>query len=300
MLPRERHMVETEGDCTCFHFPCSPPPTNMASKAAHKRLNKEYINMQRDPPPFIWAVPDEKNILTWNYIIRGPPDSPFAGGEYYGVLLFPSEYPFKPPGIKMLTPSGRFQPDRKICFSMSDFHPGSWNPAWSVSTILTGLLSFMLSDEMTTGSVTTTDADKRAYAARSHGWNVSQRKFKEAFPDFCAAALRDLPNMGAKERGASSTASSGSAVTTAPVKMPPMSTPPSSPNPAIVDATHTNVPQRSGAEAVTPSNGSANAHGNAKGAAGWSTAWRQMIWEKWRWGVILALALVVSRLSTST
>ena len=25
----------------------------------------------------------------------------------------------------MLTPSGRFQPDKKICFSMSDFHPGS-------------------------------------------------------------------------------------------------------------------------------------------------------------------------------
>lgn len=41
----------------------------------------------------------------------------------------------------------------------------------------------MLSDEMTTGSVTTTDADKRAYAARSHSWNIQQRRFKEAFPD---------------------------------------------------------------------------------------------------------------------
>ena len=68
-------------------------------------------------------------------IQRGPPDSPYAGGEYYGVILFPSEYPFKPPGIKMLTPSGRFIPDKKICFSMSDFHPGSWNPAWSVATM---------------------------------------------------------------------------------------------------------------------------------------------------------------------
>ena len=29
---------------------------------------------------------------------------------------------------QMLTPSGRFQPDRKICFSMSDFHPGSVSP----------------------------------------------------------------------------------------------------------------------------------------------------------------------------
>ncbi|KAH9990603.1 ubiquitin-conjugating enzyme/RWD-like protein, partial [Russula vinacea] len=137
----------------------------MASKAANKRLSKEYVTMQKEPPPFVWAVPDEKDILIWNFIIHGPPDSPYVGGEYHGVLLFPSEYPFKPPGIKMYTPSGRFQPDKKICFSMSDFHPGSWNPAWSVATILTGLVSFMLSDEMTTGSVTTTDADKECMLA---------------------------------------------------------------------------------------------------------------------------------------
>lgn len=66
---------------------------------------------------------------------RGPPDSAYANGEFYGVILFPADYPFKPPGIKMITPSGRFQPDKKICFSMSDFHPGSWNPAWSVATM---------------------------------------------------------------------------------------------------------------------------------------------------------------------
>lgn len=41
----------------------------------------------------------------------------------------------------------------------------------------------MLSDEMTTGSVTTTDAEKRLYAARSHSWNIKQKRFKEAFPE---------------------------------------------------------------------------------------------------------------------
>ncbi|KJA13524.1 hypothetical protein HYPSUDRAFT_119175, partial [Hypholoma sublateritium FD-334 SS-4] len=156
----------------------------MASEAAQKRLSKEYAAMQKEPPPFVWAAPDEKNILTWNYLIRGPPDSPLTGGEYHGVLLFPAEYPFKPPGIKMFTPSGRFSPDEKICFSMSDFHPRSWNPAWSVATILTGLLSFMLSDEMTTGSVASSEAYKRAFAARSHCWNITQPRFKEAFPEY--------------------------------------------------------------------------------------------------------------------
>ncbi|KZP01702.1 UBC-like protein [Calocera viscosa TUFC12733] len=172
----------------------------MASKAAHKRvshcllshylrtadsaqLSKEFLGMQKSPPPFVWAAPDEKNILNWHYILRGPPDSPYHNGEYYGMLTFPSDYPFKPPGIKMHTPSGRFQPDKKICTSMSDYHPGTWNPAWSVATILTGLLSFMLSDEITTGSITTTDLDKKAFAKKSHEFNRGHKKFREIFPD---------------------------------------------------------------------------------------------------------------------
>ncbi|CCM02624.1 uncharacterized protein FIBRA_04727 [Fibroporia radiculosa] len=271
-----------------------PATTTMASKAAHKRLTKEYMTMQRDPPPFVWAVPEEKNILTWNYIIRGPPDSPFAGGEYHGVLLFPSEYPFKPPGIKMLTPSGRFQPDRRICFSMSDFHPGTWNPAWSVSTILTGLLSFMLSDEMTTGSVTNTDIEKRTYAARSHAWNLTQRKFKEAFPEYCTSALRDLPNMGEKERGPPSQSQMPSPVSTTTTSTPTESILPTSTttiDPAVVSRT-------SSSGTLTPANA---ANGDApKAAKGWSEVWRQMIWEKWRWGVVLALALLVSRMSSGS
>lgn len=48
---------------------------------------------------------------------------------------------------------------------------------------LTGLLSFMLSDEMTTGSVTSTEAHKRVVAARTHNWNISQPRFREAFPE---------------------------------------------------------------------------------------------------------------------
>lgn len=32
------------------------------------QLNKEYVAMQREPPPFVWAAPDEKNILTCEYL----------------------------------------------------------------------------------------------------------------------------------------------------------------------------------------------------------------------------------------
>lgn len=73
----------------------------------------------------------------------------------------------------MHTPSGRFQPSTRLCLSISDFHPKSFNPAWEVSTILIGLMSFMTSDEMTTGSLGATDAERKWFAARSRWWNTT-------------------------------------------------------------------------------------------------------------------------------
>jgi len=256
--------------------------------------------MQREPPPFVWAAPDEKDILTWNFIIHGPPDSPYVGGEYHGVLLFPPEYPFKPPGIKMYTPSGRFQPDKKICFSMSDFHPGSWNPAWSVATILTGLVSFMLSDEMTTGSVATSDTDKRVYASRSHSWNLQHRRFKEAFPEYCTPFRRSLPNMGEKERGLpdtnTSSESSDSASTAASSACLPLIPTPkvglgTQPPIAVPKPTGIGRPRKGRAVSTT---------GAGDGSRGWAATWREVVWDKWRWGVLIALAVVVSRITSNT
>lgn len=66
------------------------------------------------------------------------------GGVYFGRLVFPSEYPNKPPSIYIITPNGRFTVNKRLCFSMSDYHPELWNPLWSVSSILNGLLSFMV------------------------------------------------------------------------------------------------------------------------------------------------------------
>ncbi|SPO28518.1 probable UBC6 - E2 ubiquitin-conjugating enzyme [Ustilago trichophora] len=175
----------------------------MATKAAIKRLTKEAQLMDKDPPPLVYARPREDNILEWHYILRGPPDTPYAGGEYHGQLLFPPEFPFKPPGIKMQTPSGRFAPNTKICTSMSDYHPHTWQPGWNTSTILIGLLSFMCSDEMTTGSVTASDADRRKLAAQSHAFNLTQKKFCQIFPEYAGSQIKDLPNMGDKKPSSS-------------------------------------------------------------------------------------------------
>ncbi|KAG0639861.1 ubiquitin-conjugating enzyme/RWD-like protein, partial [Tuber brumale] len=137
----------------------------------HQQLVREYKAITENPPPYIQAHPSESNILEWHYIITGPEKTPYENGQYWGTLVFPADYPFKPPAIRMMTPSGRFQTSTRLCLSISDFHPKSFNPAWQVSTILMGLLSFMTGEEMTTGSISATDRERRILAARSRWWN---------------------------------------------------------------------------------------------------------------------------------
>ena len=44
-----------------------------------------------------------------HYVIKGPEKSPYEGGYYHGKLVFPKDFPFKPPKIIMMTPNGRFK-----------------------------------------------------------------------------------------------------------------------------------------------------------------------------------------------
>jgi len=137
----------------------------------------------KDPVPYITAQPLPSNILEWHYVVRGPENSPYEGGLYHGKLVFPREFPFKPPSIYMTTPNGRFKCNTRLCLSISDFHPDTWNPAWSVSTILTGLLSFMLEKSPTLGSIETSDYTKRQLAVESGTFNLKDKVFCELFPE---------------------------------------------------------------------------------------------------------------------
>ncbi|GFY97260.1 ubiquitin-conjugating enzyme 33 [Actinidia rufa] len=137
-----------------------------------------------EPVSHVTARPSPNDILEWYYVLEGSEGTPFAGGYYYGKINFPPEYPFKPPGIRMTTPNGRFMTQKKICLSMSDFHPESWNPMWSVSSILTGLLSFMIDNSPTTGSVKTTVAEKERLAKSSLAFNCKNPTFKKIFPEY--------------------------------------------------------------------------------------------------------------------
>ena len=67
----------------------------------------------------------------------------------------------------LVTESGRFHQNRRICLSISDYHPESWNPVWPVRSIIIGLISFFVTEEHTVGSYETPFDQRKKIAMAS-------------------------------------------------------------------------------------------------------------------------------------
>ncbi|KAF2068724.1 hypothetical protein CYY_009954 [Polysphondylium violaceum] len=154
------------------------PPT----KECISRLRREFIEISKNPVENILVCPHPDNILEWHYVILGPANTVYESGIYYGQLIFKYNYPLSPPSIIMTTPSGRFETGKRLCLSISDFHPENWSPSWSSSSILLGLLSFMVDTDITLGSINTTNDEKRLLASKSADFNKKNDTFCKLFP----------------------------------------------------------------------------------------------------------------------
>ncbi|CAI2347049.1 unnamed protein product [Caenorhabditis sp. 36 PRJEB53466] len=159
------------------------PAAGSATPIAIRRLQKDYAKLMTDPVDGIQALPNEDNILEWHYCLRGSTDTPFHGGYYWGKVIFKENFPWSPPAITMITPNGRFATNTRLCLSISDYHPETWNPGWTVSAILIGLHSFMNENQPAAGAVSMTPQEQRNFAVASKEFNVKYREFRRFFPN---------------------------------------------------------------------------------------------------------------------
>jgi ubiquitin-protein ligase len=109
-----------------------------------KRLIGDFKTLKKDPHQYFEACPDDKDILTWYFLLKPPEFSEYCGGYYIGKIIHNENYPFKPPDFMMLTPSGRFIENEKICLSNTSYHSDQWAATWNINSLLTGFLSIML------------------------------------------------------------------------------------------------------------------------------------------------------------
>ncbi|KNC48411.1 ubiquitin-conjugating enzyme E2 J1 [Thecamonas trahens ATCC 50062] len=169
---------------------------NMKNPAI-RRLLAELRGLQTRPNPRLVAYPLGDSLFEWHFSIRGPEGTAFDGGVYHGRIYFPPQFPMKPPDFVFLTPSGRFATNVKICLSNSGYHPESWQPSWSVETMLMALIAFMPTKaEGAVGALEYPDDRRRDMAAASLAYVCKD----------CGRANADLlEEMEAVEAAASST-----------------------------------------------------------------------------------------------
>jgi len=129
-----------------------------SSPQASLLLRKQLAELNKNPVEgFSAGLIDDDDIYRWEVLIIGPPDTLYEGGFFKCHLLFPREYPLKPPVLRCLTEMWHPNIDKegKVCISILH-EPGDdrfgyekaserWLPIHTVETILISVIS-MLAD----------------------------------------------------------------------------------------------------------------------------------------------------------
>ncbi|KAL1479543.1 hypothetical protein MTO96_051755 [Rhipicephalus appendiculatus] len=110
---------------------------------ALKRIKKELEDISRDPPANCSAGPiDHADLFNWQATIMGPTESPFEGGVFRLHIVFPKDYPFKPPKVSFTTKiyHPNISTHGDICL---DILKSQWSPALSIAKVLLSICVLM-------------------------------------------------------------------------------------------------------------------------------------------------------------
>ena len=147
-----------------------------------KRLNKEIQLYQKDNFifPNLILRPSE-NLTLWYFIVYNLNDTEYAGGIYLGKVMIPPKYPYKAPDFQFLTPSGRFEINKKLCTSFTGYHQELYSPSWNIASMCAGLISFMtdsadLPESKGIGGISTTSEYKKDVANKSKDYIKNNSK----------------------------------------------------------------------------------------------------------------------------
>lgn len=122
-------------------------------------LMKQLQELNKNPVEgFSAGFIDDDDVYKWEVVIMGPPDTLYEGGVFKAHLLFPKEYPLRPPRMRFVSEMWHpnvHHPSGEVCISILH-EPGEdkwgyekpeerWLPVHTVETILLSVIS-MLSD----------------------------------------------------------------------------------------------------------------------------------------------------------
>ncbi|ORC86597.1 ubiquitin-conjugating enzyme E2 [Trypanosoma theileri] len=112
------------------------------------RLGKELKALSLSPDPDIDLHPlRADSLFTWEALLRGPPDTVFAGGTYRLLLRIPQDYPMLPPTAHFTTrvfhPNVNFETGA-VCL---DILKNRWSPAWTLISVCHAIRTLLAAPE---------------------------------------------------------------------------------------------------------------------------------------------------------
>jgi ubiquitin-protein ligase len=161
----------------------------------YKRLHKEIQLYQKDNFSFSNLIlKPTDNLSVWYAVIHDLKDTEYAGGVYLMKILVPEKYPLSPPDFNFLTPSGRFDINKKLCTSFSGYHKDLYSASWNISAMCCGFISFMTDDASKSesqgiGGIISTTEYKKQIAKESRNYiknnkvvfDIFEKHFKEYY-----------------------------------------------------------------------------------------------------------------------
>jgi ubiquitin-conjugating enzyme E2 D len=148
----------------------------VADEMALRRIKKELDDIRKDPPTNCSAGPTKAgDMYRWQATIVGPADSPYEGGVFNLLVLFPEDYPFKPPRLQFVTKV--FHPNINlgggICL---DILKSEWSPALTISKVLLSICSLLTDpnpdDPLVPDIADLYRSNRAAYNVRAAAWTA--------------------------------------------------------------------------------------------------------------------------------
>jgi ubiquitin-protein ligase len=161
------------------------------SSSFNKRLSKEIQLYQKDNFKFpnLILKPSEEDLRLWYFVVYDLKDTEYDNGIYLGKVILPPKYPFKAPDFQFLTPSGRFEINKKLCTSFTGYHQELYSPSWNIASMCAGLISFMtdsinLIESKGIGGIDSTSEYKKQIANDSKNYIRKNKNIFDIFENY--------------------------------------------------------------------------------------------------------------------